>query len=45
MAFSGNYMPTSFKVGLLNGVTNFQTGTGATFTGTTTGSTSTLTAA
>jgi hypothetical protein len=34
MAFgSGNYMPTSFKVGLMNGVTNFQTLTGATFTG------------
>ena len=33
MAFSGNYMPTSFKVGLMNGVTNFQSLTGATFTG------------
>jgi hypothetical protein len=39
MAFTGNYMPTSFKVGLLNGVFNFQTGTGATFTGATAGST------
>jgi hypothetical protein len=39
MAFSGNYMPTSFKVGLMNGVTNFQTGTGCTFTGSTAGST------
>jgi hypothetical protein len=39
MAFTGNYMPTSFKVGLLNGVTNFQTGTGCTFTGSTAGST------
>jgi len=32
-------MPTSFKVGLLNGVFNFQTGTGATFTGSTVGTT------
>lgn len=39
MAFSGNYMPTSFKVGLMNGVTNFQTGTGVTFTGATAGTT------
>jgi hypothetical protein len=39
MAFTGNYMPTSFKVGLMNGVFNFQTGTGATFTGSTAGST------
>jgi hypothetical protein len=39
MAFTGNYMPTSFKVGLLNGVFNFQTGTGCTFTGSTAGGT------
>jgi hypothetical protein len=39
MAFTGNYMPTSFKVGLMNGVTNFQTGTGVTFTGATAGTT------
>jgi len=28
MAFTGNYMPTSFKVGLLNGVFSFTPGTG-----------------
>jgi hypothetical protein len=39
MAFTGNYMPTSFKVGLMNGVFNFQTGTGCTFTGSTAGTT------
>jgi hypothetical protein len=39
MAFTGNFMATSFKVGLMNGVTNFQTGTGCTFTGSTGGST------
>ena len=39
MAFTGNYMPTSFKVGLLNGVFNFQTATGCTFTGSTVGTT------
>jgi hypothetical protein len=39
MAFTGNYMPTSFKVGLMNGVFNFQTGTGCTFTGSTAGGT------
>jgi hypothetical protein len=39
MAFTGNYMPTSFKVGLMNGVFNFQTGTGVTFTGATAGTT------
>ena len=39
MAFTGNYMPTSFKVGLLNGVFNFQTATGCTFTGSTAGGT------
>ncbi len=39
MAFTGNYMPTSFKVGLMNGVFNFQTGTGVTFTGSTAGTT------
>ena len=39
MAFTGNYMPTSFKVGLMNGVFNFQTATGCTFTGSTAGGT------
>jgi hypothetical protein len=28
MAFTGNYMPTSFKVGLFNGVFSFSAGTG-----------------
>jgi hypothetical protein len=28
MAFTGNYMPTSFKVGLLNGVFSFTAGSG-----------------
>ncbi len=31
MAFSGNYMCTSFKVELMKGVHNFTTGTGNTF--------------
>ena len=31
MAFSGNYMCTSFKVELMRGVHNFTTGTGNTF--------------
>ena len=31
MAFSGNYMCTSFKVQLMQGVHNFTTGTGNTF--------------
>lgn len=31
MAFSGNYMCTSFKVELMKGVHNFTTGTGDTF--------------
>ena len=31
MAFSGNFMPTSFKVQILKGVHNFSTGSGQTF--------------
>ena len=31
MAFTGNYMPTSFKVQILQGVHNFSTGSGQTF--------------
>ena len=31
MAFTGNFMPTSFKVQLLKGVHNFSTGSGQTF--------------
>ena len=31
MAFTGNFMPTSFKVQLLEGVHNFSTGSGQTF--------------
>ena len=31
MAFSGNYMPTSFKVGILNGAFSFATGTGGAY--------------
>ena len=31
MAFTGNFMPTSFKVQILKGVHNFSTGSGQTF--------------
>jgi hypothetical protein len=31
MAFTGNFMPTSFKVQILQGVHNFSTGSGQTF--------------
>ena len=31
MAFTGNFMPTSFKVEILKGVHNFSTGSGQTF--------------
>ena len=31
MSFTGNFMPTSFKVELLKGVHNFSTGSGQTF--------------
>jgi len=31
MAFTGNFMPTSFKVQILRGVHNFSTGSGQTF--------------
>jgi hypothetical protein len=31
MAFTGNYMPTSFKVGILNGAFSFATGTGGAY--------------
>jgi len=31
MAFSGNFMPTSFKVQILKGTHNFSTGSGQTF--------------
>ena len=31
MAFTGNFMPTSFKVGILNGAFSFATGTGGAY--------------
>jgi hypothetical protein len=31
MAFTGNYMPTSFKVGILNGAFSFAAGTGGAY--------------